>query len=950
MSIATIVAALLQTVLMTSVGYLLVVILLKQNNNQLYRLLLMDLVCVFISNAAYLLELRSTCAAEALVSLRVYYMVAPFTATLFLALMLTYFSMRFPKKVFALICIVNALVAFSVWTSEFNHLYYTSVSFASDAPLPHTVLGKGPLYIVFAVMNAMQITACAVISCVSFIKAKDERQRKIHLLLVFSTLIPLICYVLGSLGLLYEGYDPVPAGTAIGAILFSFAVIYQHAFELVRIAYKSIIGSMDEAVLIADYSYGFVEANESALRLFPRLRYYRKGQSVIQEDEAYRFKDGNDAELTIGGRVFHIQKNTIMDEGFLSGYAFILVDITHERKQLAHMQSLKEKADSANQAKSTFLAHISHEIRTPINAVFGMDEMILRESAEPETKRYAFEIKNAVNTLLSIVNDILDFSKIESGKMKIVEGEYELNRLLNDVYNMTSVKAQEKQLALTFDIAPELPSVLWGDDIRIRQILLNLLSNGVKYTREGNVSLHVSGQTRDGTAVLRFLVEDTGIGMKKEELPRLFEAFERVDVERNRHIEGTGLGMSITVQLLKMMGSAIEVESQYGKGSSFSFSLEQKIIRDEPIGDFMQSREQPAEEYAYSAAFVAPEARVLVVDDSRTNRMVFRELLKDTQVQIYEAESGAACLRMIENESFDIIFMDDMMPEMSGSETLAKMKAMGDMPCKDVPVIMLTANAILGAKEKYLKLGFADFLTKPIDPLKLEAVLGHGLNLRYVKWRETNAKGLGTPARKTEELPEIEGVDWESARRHLPGEAMIRQTALQFCDSIPEETAEIQELIGQIEDERARDAYRIRVHTIKGSAAMLGMLPLSGLAQMLETAARTGNTERLKALHPVLTDELKSMLLRLQVLRHTDKNMKNAEPDKLLPLLAWLKSALGERDYDVADDLAAELLQYNYTQGIRQLIDVLQTQIMNLSADAAILTAEEIEARMKENS
>lgn len=943
MSIATIIAGLIQVVLMTSVGYLLVVVFLRQKSNQLYRLLLLILICVFIGNVGYLLELRATNAGEALVALRTYYIASPFTATLFFALTLTYFNIRLPKTLFIIICAIGALVSFSVWTCEFNPLYYTSASFAADAELPHTVLGKGPLYIVFAVVNVSQIVACLVISTLALIRSKDKKQRKIHWFLVLSTLAPLLCYPLGISGIMWEGYDPVPAGTALGAIFYSFAVLNQHAFELVDVAYKKIIRTMNEAVLIADYNFGFTEANERALSLFPRLREYKKGQTIIQE--SYPFSDTNEAEITVGERVFSVHQNTIMDKDFLSGYAFVLVDITQERKQLEHMQLLKEKADSANQAKSTFLAHISHEIRTPINAVSGMNEMILRTSAEVETKKYAFEVKSAVNTLLSIISDILDFSKIESGMMKIVEGDYELSRLLNDVFNMTSVKAKEKNLELVFDISPELPRALWGDDIRIRQILLNLLSNGVKYTREGKVTLRVTGRVQDERATLRFVVADTGIGIKQEELPKLFEAFERIDAERNRHIEGTGLGMSIVAQLLKMMGSSLEVASVYGQGSVFSFTLEQGVVCSAPIGEFLHLLS--ADSYAYTASFTAPEAKVLVVDDSRTNRMVFRELLKDTKVRVYEAESGPACIEAVKSESFDVIFMDDMMPDMSGAETLQILKDMQDNRSKQAPVIMLTANAILGAKEKFLKLGFSDFLTKPIDPVKLEATLGHSLNPRHVIWSDTSLKNAEASADYQEALPEIEGADWESARRHLPGNALIRQTALQFLESIPEAAAQLQELIGNIDDEKARDAYRILVHTVKGTAAMLGFLSLSGFAQIVETAAQGADTARLTALHPVFIDELNILRIRLQAFtRHNAAGKESQEPERVLELIAWLKSALSEHDYDVADNLAAELARFMYPEDIQRLMDALQVQIMNLASDAAIATASELEARL----
>lgn len=650
---------------------------------------------------------------------------------------------------------------------------------------------------------------------------------------------------------------------------------------------------------------------------------------------AQLFQEQEDSEWTVGENIYHIHRNTILDEQALSGYAILLFDITRERKQLEHMQLLKEEADTANHAKSSFLANMSHEIRTPINAIFGMNEMILRQSHEPETKKYAFDVKNAVKTLLSIINDILDSSKIESGKMELVPAEYELGRILSDVFNMTAVKAQDKHLSLMFDISPELPSVLWGDDIRIRQILLNLLSNGVKYTQEGVVSLELRGEVKDNLAELRFCVKDTGIGMKEEDLPRLFEAFERVDINRNRNIEGTGLGMKITAALLKMMDSKIEVESEYGKGSQFSFVLRQKVIDSQPIGNFEQAGQQMAEEYTYNVSFMAPDAKVLVVDDSQVNRTVLRYLLKDTKKQVVDADSGKACLDLVSKEKYSLIFMDDMMPDMNGRETLENMHLLEHNLCKDTPVIMLTANAILGAKDTYMELGFSDFLTKPIDPVKLEAMLGRLLPSKYVFWNEAGVSENKIELSGKKHLPEIEGVDWEYAGCHLPNDNLLLETAVQFLKSISKEIETLQYLIENIEAEDHLNLYRIRVHTIKSSAAILGIISLAGISGILEKTARANDVERLKTLHPIIVDELKLYQERLPVLIHNEEEKEAADLQIVLPYIKMLKSTLTERDYDSSDSLMEKLNNYSYDEEVQKQINLLQSQVTNLEADAA---------------
>lgn len=392
----------------------------------------------------------------------------------------------------------------------------------------------------------------------------------------------------------------------------------------------------------------------------------------------------------------------------------------------------RQRAISANEAKSEFLAKISHEIRTPINAILGMDEMILRESGESEVKQYASDIKIATNNLLEIINEILDSSKIESGKMEIIEANYKLANMLNDLYNMISVKAEEKGLKLTFEIDETIPSELFGDDVRIRQVLVNLLTNAVKYTEKGSVTLKLSMSKNEENAILKFSVEDTGIGIKKSEIGLLFSEYQRIDQVRNKYVEGTGLGMSITTKLLKLMGSELKVDSIYGKGSIFSFEIEQGVVSEKSIGDFRKNKDRFVEADKVES-YVAPDAKILVVDDNDVNRKVFTLLLKKMNMQITDVSSGQSCLINVVKEKYDIIFLDHMMPEMDGIETLKNMKQLENNLNKDTPIIMFTANAIKGAKEFYEENGATDYLTKPVRPDKLDKIILKYLDSSLIK-------------------------------------------------------------------------------------------------------------------------------------------------------------------------------------------------------------------------
>ncbi|MCR5486225.1 MAG: response regulator [Lachnospiraceae bacterium] len=384
---------------------------------------------------------------------------------------------------------------------------------------------------------------------------------------------------------------------------------------------------------------------------------------------------------------------------------------------------MAKEARDANNAKSAFLSHMSHEIRTPINAILGMNQMILQDSKEPETLEYAGMIRSSGNNLLNIVNDILDLSKIEAGRMNLVPVEYETASLINDLYNVVRLRANDKGLAVKLDIDPEIPSVLKGDETRIKQVITNLLTNAVKYTDEGSVTLMVQRiAAMDGSVVLRVSVKDTGIGIKPEDMKKLFEEYQRFDEERNRAVEGTGLGLSITRDLLKLMNSRLEVKSTYGEGSVFGFDLEQEVIKAGPVGDLTEKFNKSAVR-KYRVHFTAEDARILVVDDSAVNLTVVVNLLKKTKINIDTAKSGQEALALVRKNAYDAIFLDHLMPGMDGHETLKRMRELDDNLSDKAPVISLTANVSANARDEYISAGYRDYLAKPISLKELEDML-----------------------------------------------------------------------------------------------------------------------------------------------------------------------------------------------------------------------------------
>ena len=406
--------------------------------------------------------------------------------------------------------------------------------------------------------------------------------------------------------------------------------------------------------------------------------------------------------------------------------------IAQQSQKLA--EDAKEAAIRANQSKSSFLARMSHEIRTPMNAVLGLNELIAKESTQKTIVEYANDAKKASENLLNIINDILDFSKIESGKLELVETEYSFKDIINEEYTLFSFKAQERNLKLVFDIDPNIPSVLFGDDIRLKQILTNLLSNAIKYTESGTVTLKVTLEGRGrSSAVVKYVVKDTGIGIKEEDIGKLYDAFERIEEKRNRNIEGTGLGINIVVQLLTMMGSKLMIDSVYGLGSQFSFSLRQTMIDSTPVGEISDDQAEKKTTVHGQKLIYAPEARVLIVDDNNMNLKVFAGLVKDTGIKVDTALSGSEALGYTLKNKYDLIFMDHLMPGMDGIETRRAIISQEDGLNKDTIQIVLTANAIKGAMEEYLSYGFADTVFKPVKQSELNDVLWKYLPARLIE-------------------------------------------------------------------------------------------------------------------------------------------------------------------------------------------------------------------------
>lgn len=630
---------------------------------------------------------------------------------------------------------------------------------------------------------------------------------------------------------------------------------------------------------------------------------------TIYQEETFRIKKLPRFFELIGVRIALI----VIGMALVGLLVWRIMTNTIIRRQYEQIRAAKEEAERANSAKSQFLANMSHEIRTPINTIMGMDEMILREDAADvpdeyfrSVTNYATDIRNASESLLGLVNDLLDMSKIESGKMHLVEQEYDVTDMLRSLTAMIRVRSTQKDLTFDVDIDETLPKRMYGDVGKIKQVVLNLLTNAVKYTEKGGFTLKVSvDEKQDDICSLRFSVKDTGIGVKPEDMDKLFTAYERLDEKKNSGIQGTGLGLDISRRFAGLMNGNLWCESVYGEGSEFILTVKQKIVDAQCIGKFTEHSNEISKG-AYVPLFTAPEGRVLVVDDNPMNLNVIKGLLKATKLQVTTASGGEECLDILKKESFHVVLLDHMMPGMDGLETVAHIRE--TMP--DQPVYALTANATAGGDEFYKSKGFDGYLSKPIDSPALERTIMKHLPEELIG-KATAADAVGEP----EELPEdmlwlndTEGISVEEGIKNSGGVSSFIFSLNMFLDTMDENAKVIEDAYGSGDIK----LYTVKVHALKSSARIIGASELSALAQELENAGNAQDMDFINANTDKFMSDYRAYKEKLSRLKKDAEN-DTREPvpeSELAEAYEALKEVIPQMDYDSVEMILDQLSGY----------------------------------------
>lgn len=614
------------------------------------------------------------------------------------------------------------------------------------------------------------------------------------------------------------------------------------------------------------------------------------------------------------------------------------------------LQKVIEISNDAISTKNNFLSGISHDIRSPINAILGLNEMVIRESREATIRGYAQDIKSAGNTLMSFVTDVLDTSRIEEGRLEIVAIKYDLSSVVNDIMNMNIRAANEKGLKLTVKVDEKTPHLLKGDEVRIKQCILKLMSNAIKFTDEGNITVEIGyAKLTDSEILLTASVSDTGRGIKEEDLERLFVPFEKASADRNIKNEGSGLGMTITRKLLEMMGSELRVESKFGSGSTFKFSLKQEVLDWQPIGNVDEAYARLRDSQGrYEESFRAPDAKVLVVDDSPVNLMIAEGLLKETKMQITLAESGQKAVNACKETKFDLILLDHMMPEMDGIETLHHIREDEESINKKAPIVALTANAVDGAKELYEKEGFDFYLSKPIVAEKLEEAIKSYLDPKLVitgGWEKEappedlkdgeEASGSSSNSENPflKKMEQISGIFVDKGIEYSGSPELYEKVVTEFTDT-GNSRADIIE--GYFEAQDIKN-YTIQVHALKSAARIIGATALSQLAAALEEAGNAEDMVRITNATGELLKRYRGLVSELEAMFEDNEEKPEIDEDSLKDAVASLKEVVEAFDFDSVDSIMDELKKYKMPDAFKEKYAKLKTLVAEVARDDILL-------------
>lgn len=850
--------------------------------------------------------------------------------------MIRWKNIKIPQWVIHLLLVLNMGFYVMIATVDYHHLYYKDYWLApSKANLNGYTLeiSPAPMYYVYMAFLLAEIMTTIGIIISSYCSQRSMPNKgKIHFLMIAAMLSPMLLLSLRILKIL-KGDDPTPLGILLSCIFMSIAVVKYGLFDPVKNAKNYIIDNLKEAVIVTDADHRFLFLNSMADKIITSIN---KEQGYSTDDKIYAFIQGSQDFFDWKDRHYQVEETVLKDNELIQGYMMTIVDVTKIIEQNHLMKRLVLQTEDANRAKTNFVSNMSHEIRTPMNSIVGITEILLRSRHSPKEQEYLLNIQSSGRVLLTIINDVLDCSKMEAGKMQLFDEPYDTCSLFHDLRISMENRIGHSGLELIYDIDQDIPCKLKGDMGRIRQVIINLVNNAIKYTEKGSVrfSVHVRQKNTD-KVMLYYEVADTGIGIRKEDQKILFDAFQRVEMDRNRYVEGTGLGLTISQNLVNMMGGVIEVESEYGKGSRFFFTIEQTIIDPTPVSavNYNGQKDNVTEKEA-ECLFIAPKAHILLVDDNELNLVVAKELLKPLRMQIDTAENGLQAVKMVRGSQYDLVLMDHMMPVMDGIEAAKAIRALPEDKYQKLPIIALTANAMVDARKEFLNAGMNGFVAKPIDFARICNQLKLWLPKDLVRDvpKEEAKKLLADDLSDREIQPEDPqmGFSFEEGVKHCGSKAALMKTIRIFYRTIDSKANKIEQCLkeGLISD------YVIEIHALKSSALLIGAVPLSEAAKELEDYGKQGKTEVLEEKTPDVLTLYRDLKNILRPYAEKEEDAKKEFSDgEWITALQQIHQCIEQFDLDGVDQIMEQLEEYQVPECIRESMDQLRVYVADVSLE-----------------